>query len=81
MKGRVNDNFQAPPWGAPDCGNHGGNRPAARRRAQGVSRTVECPSGHLRHGASGAPDHQKGSKLLTRCASRTSADARFLSRK
>lgn len=28
--------------GAPDRGNPGGERPAARRRAQGVSRTGEC---------------------------------------
>ena len=75
------DNFTAPPGGAQDRGNPGGKRPAAWRRAQGVSRTGECPSGHLRTGASGAPAPKKGSKLATRCASRAPADARFLKRK
>ena len=27
--GRKRDNFTAPPWGAQERGNHGGNRPAA----------------------------------------------------
>ena len=72
--------FQAPPGGAPDSGNPGGNRPDAWRRAQGVSRTGECHMNTLGQGRA-APLHPEGDKLLTRCAPRAPADARLFKRK